>query len=107
MDKDSNGQTVLHKACDRGKLELAQYLVANYSDLLTIRDKAGQTPYLVAGYSGSVELVKFLISKGCDALDKDSDGRTVLHGACQEGKFELVQYLLDNYPEMLTVRDKI
>ena len=106
MDKDSNGQTVLHVACDKGKLALAQYLVEKYPDMLTIRDKGGRSPYLVAGYSGSVELVKFLISRGCDVRNKDSDGWTVLHNACQEGKLELAQYLVENYSDMLTIRDK-
>ena len=105
-DKDSNGRTVLHHACSYGKLELVQYLVDNYTDMLTIRNKTGQSPFLLIGFSGSVELVKYLISRECDVYDKDSSGRTVLHNACQEGKLELVQYLVDNYPDMLTIRDK-
>ena len=104
-DQDSDGWTVLHHACQEGELELVQYLVDNYPDLLTIRDKAGQSPFLLTGFSGSVELVKYLISRGCDVYDKDSSGRTVLHKACQEGKLELVQYLVDNYPDMLTIRE--
>ena len=106
MDKSSNGWTVLHNACKKGKLELVQHLVENYPDMLTIRDKAGRSPYLIAGFSRSVELVKFLISKGCDVMNKDSKGRTVLHKACQERKLELAQYLVENYPDMLTIRDK-
>ena len=105
-NKDSNGQTVLHNACQEGKLELAQYLVENYSDMLTIRDNAGRSPYVVAGYSGSVELVNYLTSKGCDVMEKSSNGWTVLHNACKEGKLELVQHLVENYPDMLTIRDK-
>ena len=105
-DKGSSGRTVLHNACNKGKLELVQYLVDNHPDMLTIRDKTGQSPFILTGFSGSVELVKYLISRGCDVYDKDSSGRTVLHHACQEGKLELVQYLVDNYSEMLTIRYK-
>ena len=106
MDKDSNGQTVLHNACDTGNVELVQYLVENYSYMLTIRDKEGQTPYLVTGFSGSVDLVKFLVSRGCDVTDKDSGGWTVFHYACQGGKLKLAQYLVEKYPDILTIRDK-
>ena len=107
IDKDNNGETVLHKACSEGKMELVQYLVEDYPDMLTIRDKKGQSPFLVTGFSGSVELVKYLISQGCDVMDKDDDGQTVLHYACNTGQLELAQYLPDNYPDMLTIRDKL
>ena len=106
MDKDNDGETVLYKACKRWGQELVKYLVENYPELLTIRDEEGQSPFLVTGVSGSVELVKYLISKQCDVLDKDSDGWTVLHKACKYGKLELVKYLVENYPELLTIRDK-
>ena len=106
-DKDNDGRTVLHKACKEGKLELAQYLVESYPDLLAIRDKEGRSPFLVAGFSGSVDLVKYLIINGCNVLDKDCDGGTVLHKACYKGRQELVQYLVENFPDMLTIRDKL
>ena len=105
-EKDNSGRTVLHHACNKGKLELVQYLVENYPDMLYISDKTGQSPFLLTGFSGSVELVKYLISKGCDMYDKTISGRTVLHHACQEGKIELVQYLVENNPDMLTISDK-
>ena len=85
-DKDNEEETVLHKACQEGKLVLVQYLVDNYQDMLTIRGKTGLSPLLVTGFSGSVEVVKYLISRGCDAYDKDNDGDTVLHIACSKGK---------------------
>ena len=105
-DNDNDGDTVLHIACNKGKLELVQYLVETYPDMLRIRDKAGQSPCLHTGLSGSSDLVKYLISRGCDAYDKDSSERTVLHLACLEGKTELVEYLVENYPDMLTLRDE-
>ena len=105
-DKSETGRTVLHHACVKGKLELAQYLLDNYSDMLARRDNLGQSPFLVTGFSGSVELVRYLISQGCDEYDKDSDGYTVLHNACQEGNIELVKYLVDSFPYMATIKDK-
>ena len=106
-DMDNNGMNVLHCACQEGNVELVQYFIDEFSDMLKIRDKTGQSPFLTSGFSGSVELVKYLISRGCDVYDKDNDGRTVLHKVCQEGHIELVQYIVENYPDMLKIRDKV
>ena len=106
LDAASNSRTVLHIACQEGKLELVKHLVENYPSLLTIRDNVGKTPLHHAGWSGSVELTEYLISRHCDVLDAASNSRTVLHIACQEGKLELVKHLVENYPALLTMRDK-
>ena len=104
-DKDINCWTILHRACQGGNLALVQYLVENYPALLTMRDTEGQTPLHRAGFSGSIELTEFLISKGCDVLDKDSNCKTVLHFACGKGRLELVKHLFEKYPDLLQVRD--
>ena len=105
LDKDSCGRTILHNACDGGKLILVKHLVENYIELLTMRDNEGITPLHTAGWSGSVELVEYLISQQCHVLDKDSCGRTILHNACDGGKLILVKHLVGNYPSLLTLRD--
>ena len=107
FDKDDDGETVLHYACRNGKLELIKYLVDNYPDILTIRSTLGRSTFLLIGHTGSVEIVKYMISKGCDVLDQDNYGWTVLHYACKKGKLGLVQYLVDEYPGVLRVRSKI
>ena len=106
LEMNRNGRSVLHHACLRGNLELVQYFAENYSNLLEVRDKTGGSPFLVAGFSGSDELVKYLISRGCNVKDMDNDGWNVLHFACNTGKLKLVQYLVETYADILIARDK-
>ena len=47
-----------------------------------------------------------MISRGCDAHEKNNDGWTVLHVACQQGYLEIVQYLVEHFPNLLMVRNK-
>ena len=106
LDKDSYGRTILHHACQEGKLTLVKHLVESYPALLAMRDKEGLTPLQHAGWSDSVNLVEYLISQQCDVLDKDSYGRTILHNACQKGKLTLVKHLVEKYRSLLPMRDK-
>ena len=38
-------------------------------------------------------------------LDKDDNNASILHYACFEGKLELVKYLIQKYPVLLTIKD--
>ena len=105
FDKDSDGKTILHHACECDKLVLVKHLVENSPALLTMSDNKGQTPLHIAGSSASVKLVDYLISQGCLVLDQDNDGRTVLQNACDSGKLTLVKYLVKKYPALLTMGD--
>ena len=103
--KNIVGGTILHYACQEGKLTLVKHLLDNYPALLTIRDDDGQTPLHTAGESDCVELVDYLIrQKQCDVFDKDTIGRTILNIACQEGKVKLVRNLVENFPALLTMK---
>ena len=104
-ETNSNGSTILHNACEKGKLGLVKYLLENYPALLTMTDKYGMTPLHCAGWSGSVDLFEYLITSGCDILDTTCRGRTILHYACQAGKLTMVKHLVENYPALLTIRD--
>ena len=106
FDKCFSGKTVLHIAFEEGKLMIVKHLVENYTDLLKMRDTAGQTPLLISGCSASVELVDYLISMKCDVFDKDNSGRTILHSACYSGNLILVKHLVDNYSALLTIKDE-
>ena len=105
LDKDTCGRTILHIACAEGNLSLVKHLDENYSILLTTRDINALTPLHYAGWSDSMELVNYLISKHCDVFDRDSDGRTILHIACGENKLTLAKHLVEKYPVLLTMRD--
>ena len=105
LDKDSYGRTMLHNACQKGKLTLVKHLVEKYPSLLPVRDKEGLTPLHVAGCSGSVELVDYLISQHSNVNGTDNYGRTILHFAWREGRLMLIKHLVDNYPALITTMD--
>ena len=99
------GYNILHYAAWHGQLDIIRYLTENYQSLLYVKDNIGRTPLIIAALSGSVECLEYLVSKGCNIFDEDSDGRTILHKACQKGKLALVKHLVGNYPVLLTMRD--
>ncbi|XP_062572963.1 uncharacterized protein LOC134234938 [Saccostrea cucullata] len=100
------GETILHQCCRSGKMEMCEYLVNHFPDLLEIRDTKGWTVLHSACRGGNVEIVSFLIQKGVDLNALSNDGETILHRACLNGKFEVCVYLVDNYPHLLDVKDK-
>ncbi|XP_062606075.1 serine/threonine-protein phosphatase 6 regulatory ankyrin repeat subunit A-like [Saccostrea cucullata] len=109
MDKNiiqEEGETILHQCCLWGKIEMCEYLVNNFSDLLEIMDNEGWTALHSACCGGSVEIVSFLIEKGMDINTLSNDGRSILHIACVNEKFEICEYLVENYPHLLDVKDK-
>ncbi|XP_062578831.1 serine/threonine-protein phosphatase 6 regulatory ankyrin repeat subunit B-like [Saccostrea cucullata] len=101
-----DGETILHLCCRSGKMEMCEYLVKHFSDLLAIRDNRGWTVLHSACNGGSVEIISFLIEKGMDFNALSKDGKTILHIACLNGKFEVCEYLVENYPHLLDVNDK-
>ncbi|XP_062568050.1 serine/threonine-protein phosphatase 6 regulatory ankyrin repeat subunit B-like [Saccostrea cucullata] len=101
-----DGETILHQCCRSGKMEMCEYLVKHFSDLLEIKDTKGCTVLHSACRGGSVEIVSFLLEKGMDFNALSNDGKTILHIACLNGKFDICEYLVENYPHLLDVKDK-
>ncbi|XP_062595086.1 putative ankyrin repeat protein RF_0381 [Saccostrea cucullata] len=101
-----DGKTILHQCCRLGEMEMCEYLVNHFPELLEIRDNRGWTVLHSACRGGSVEIVSLLIEKGMDFNALSKDGETILHRACLKGKFEVCEYLVENYPHLLDVKDK-
>ncbi|XP_062611705.1 serine/threonine-protein phosphatase 6 regulatory ankyrin repeat subunit B-like [Saccostrea cucullata] len=101
-----DGETILHLCCRSGKLEVCEYLINHFPDLLKIKNTMGWTVFHSACYGGNVEIVIFLIEKGMNINTLSNNGQTILHIACLNGKFEVCVYLVENYPHLLGVRDK-
>ena len=93
--QDKDGVTCLHIIAKQGDTELYKYLVPRVKNNPTPKDKTGQSPLHYAGRHYKMSL--FLIqSFDCHPEDKDINGFTGLHAACQAGNMELVLHYLKN-----------
>ena len=66
FDTNSNRLTILHQACQNGNLDLVKDIVYNFPGVLAIAGITGKSPCILTVCSWSVELEKYLVSKGCD-----------------------------------------
>ena len=96
--KDEHGRSLLHIACEKGRLGVARALILNKHLELDDRDSDGNTPLTLAAENGREEVVLALISEfGCDPNNKDSKGRSLLHVALYGGWYGLLKTLLNNF----------
>jgi ankyrin repeat protein len=98
QSKDVDGNTPLHLACKRNRVDLVRLLIANYVDVNMV-NKDGQTPlHLVCklqyeDYQTREELVKILVKKGANLMSKDKFGRTPIAWAKFRNYSNMYSYL--------------
>ncbi len=69
--------------------------IGRLSKVVNAKDEYGYTPLHLAAYSGKLDTVKYLISKGADVNTKNKCGVTTLHIAANYGKLNVVKYLVN------------
>jgi ankyrin repeat protein len=91
----TEGETPLHVAAHFGDLELVQ-LFAQWGMPVDLRSSvSGETPlHSACKASGTLPVVKYLISLGVNILTRDANGRVPLHYAAMHGHSSTVKYLL-------------
>lgn len=77
VDVNKTGWTPLHYACATGKLEVAQFLVANGAKVNAL-SPSETTPLMMAVSSGNDQLIKFLLDKGADLKLRNHEGFTAI-----------------------------
>ena len=102
--RDDDGETALHAAADKARLDVVKYLVKKGADV-SAKDEDGETALHAAADEGDretdatrkdrVKVVKFLIDKGADVDAKDRDGETPAHVAADAKKADVLKVLLD------------
>ena len=108
---DNEGNTPLHLALINKCLDIAKYLLTNYTCNTQIKNNYGELPiYLASGTS--LDLVEMIVEHSDAEVDinhqSTTSGGTPLHFACQSGVLEIVQYLAKKFgckPSM-KIRDK-
>ncbi|XP_071962200.1 NF-kappa-B inhibitor epsilon-like [Antedon mediterranea] len=110
--QDQSGQTALHLACKYDNLKLVQTLTQPITDQerykwpgrfleqpipqnLELQNFEGYTCLHLASFGGNSEILQYLVDLGCDVNARDGkSGRTALHHAIEQGKTDLIKFLV-------------
>ncbi|KAE8574094.1 Putative Ankyrin-2 [Halyomorpha halys] len=105
--KDLLGTTPLHKAAQRGCIDLAYILMKNSANINAV-DNYGWTPLHVAclfSKKATLEMIQLLLDGGADINARTRFGFTPLHLAEAGNDFSFLQYLVENI-EIMTSETK-
>ncbi|CAI8048882.1 Acyl-CoA-binding domain-containing protein 6 [Geodia barretti] len=86
--------TLLHWACDRGRLNIVELLATRGADINS-QDDDKQTPLHYASSCDQVDVVTYLLSKGADPSIKDCDDLTPAQVAGDPSTRQLFHTLSD------------
>ncbi|MDR1483348.1 MAG: ankyrin repeat domain-containing protein [Planctomycetaceae bacterium] len=93
--KNSNGETLLHRAAGNDHLEVVKYLIEKGADV-NVKKKNGCTPLHNAAYKGHLEVVEYLVEKGAYVNVTAGLYGTPLHQASAENRIKTAEYLIKN-----------
>ncbi|CAI8048884.1 Acyl-CoA-binding domain-containing protein 6 [Geodia barretti] len=93
-NRDNEGMTLLHWACDRGRLNIVELLATRGADINS-QDDDKQTPLHYASSCDQVDVVTYLLSKGADPSIKDCDDLTPAQVAGDPSTRQLFHTLSD------------
>ena len=93
--KDLNGKNALLHACEKGYLNVAQYLINDCGSNIADIDNHGNTClHLAVSYANNLPLVKCLASHFSGNIPSPN-GNTLLHAACAaNSSVDIIKYLL-------------
>lgn len=109
IDEDGNTPLLLSVVLNLPKLAIKILSKLKLEDINT-RNNEKKTALHFAAENNNFELLKFLISKGCDLKAVDKDGWTILHSAAagvidEGGNWDVIELLL-SYNLDITPKDK-
>ncbi|KAJ3269311.1 hypothetical protein HDV01_001597 [Terramyces sp. JEL0728] len=93
VERDSSGQTVLHKACEAGNLDEVSKLLMYGADITAV-DLSNWTPLHNAALNGHSDIVGLLLNYGADVDPLGLNNETPLHDSVANGHYECVSVLL-------------
>ncbi|XP_061186804.1 receptor-interacting serine/threonine-protein kinase 4-like [Saccostrea echinata] len=93
--------TTLHIACLNAKYEMCHFLLSNFPALINVVDNRGWNAAHFAAQGGDFHILQLLAEQGVSITGTTKDKCTILHISCSNGKYEMSQYILSKYPEMI------
>ncbi|XP_061171116.1 CARD- and ANK-domain containing inflammasome adapter protein-like [Saccostrea echinata] len=93
---------LLHEICFFGQNDLIQPVLARYPHLFDVQNDQGENALHSVAFAGDETIFKNMIKSGCDPYSRSNHGSTVLHYACQNGKLNMVRYICDTFPNLLS-----
>ncbi|KAL3853732.1 hypothetical protein ACJMK2_017249, partial [Sinanodonta woodiana] len=100
------GNTVLHVAALSKQLEMVNYLIKKYPQLIHMTENQGFTALHGAAQAGDVQVMQSLINAGSDILARSTDGTNVFHMAVSHDRLLAVQYLMDKFPKLVQLHNE-
>jgi ankyrin repeat protein len=97
----SDSRSILHVACFNANLEMAQYIIQTYPELLHGVDRGGNNAALHAARGGNVKILQLLSDNKVDVKLRNKNGRNILNVACVHSNLEMSRYILKKYPDLL------
>lgn len=105
-DRDAEMHTPLMLAAQNGHLEIVKFLHRKRPASLSEGGQYKYTALLLASLQGHIKVVRYIMKNGGSNKEVTNLINTALHVACMGGHIEIVQLLLDKYPEMFNVTTK-
>lgn len=94
MNRDKDGNTPLHTACQNQKSNQVQFIIDNNYDN-SEQNFYGDTPLHLVCRNGSFLCAKILMDSNSDLTAKNNNGDTPLIVACRYGQLQIVESLLN------------
>ena len=94
--KNTNGDTILHVAAERGNDELVGYILEKGIFKSHLRNREGMTPFHKAIENNNRESARILLESGANVSEKIKSGKMALHLAAESGDREILELLLEH-----------
>ncbi len=98
--------TPLHFAAYGGHANIVEFLIEQEDIDINPVSSINRTPVHMAAAEGQLAILKILKDGGAEFILKDFDENTALHLASEQGKLEVVDYLLSLKIELLSAKNK-
>mmetsp|Transcript_15621 Transcript_15621/g.44295 ORF Transcript_15621/g.44295 Transcript_15621/m.44295 type:complete len:1063 (+) Transcript_15621:197-3385(+) len=95
--RNNRQETLVHKACGVGNLDIVKHLVENKADI-NLQDRSGWTPLHCAASCGFFQICAYLVEHNADVDALNKDGTSAVHYLVRQPIEEAVQ---DDFKNLL------